>query len=45
MRFDSIHNPLFFFGPAALFVGYLLYMMIRKRKGERKGEGWREPEL
>jgi hypothetical protein len=45
MPLESIRNPLLFFGPAALFVGYLLYIMIRKRKGERPGEGWREPEL
>ncbi|HWE35382.1 MAG TPA: hypothetical protein VG406_02335 [Isosphaeraceae bacterium] len=45
MDLGAIRNPLFFFGPAALFVGYLLYMMIRRRKGERPGEGWRDPEL
>ena len=29
----------------ALVVAYLLYMMIRKRKGERPGTTVREPEL
>ena len=34
-----------FFGFAALLMTYLLYMMIRKRKGERPGSAIHEPEL
>ena len=41
----QITDPLVFYGVAALFVSYLLYMMIRKRKGERPGHEDREPEL
>lgn len=41
----QVTNPYWFFGPAALLVAYLLYMMIRKRKGERPGVGVSEPEL
>lgn len=45
MRFGEVTNPWVFFVPVGLFVAYLLYMMIRKRKGERKGDADREPEL
>ena len=41
----DITSPLVFFALAGLLVAYLLYMMIRKRKGERKGQEHREPEL
>ncbi len=41
----TVTNPYVFFGAAALVVAYLLYMMIRKRKGERPGTAVREPEL
>ncbi len=41
----DIKNPWYFFGPAAAVVAYLLYMMIRKRRGERPGVTNREPEL
>ena len=41
----SIDDPVVFLGISALLVGYLLYTMIRKRKGERPGEGDREPLL
>ncbi len=41
----QVTNPYYFFGAAALVLGYLLYMMIRKRKGERPGTTIREPEL
>lgn len=41
----EIHNPLIFWLAAGLVVGYLLYMMIRRRKGERPGHIDREPEL
>lgn len=41
----EITNPAVFWLAATLVVGYLLYMMIRKRKGERPGQIDREPEL
>ncbi len=41
----EIHSPAIFWTAAALVVGYLLYMMIRRRKGERPGQADREPEL
>lgn len=34
-----------YYPAAALFVSYLLYMMIRRRRGERAGTTVREPEL
>jgi hypothetical protein len=45
MHFEDIKNPYLFFVPAALLVGYVLYTMIRRRKGERPGQEKREPEL
>ena len=39
----EVKNPWIFFGVAGAIVAYLLYMMIRKRKGERPG--YREREL
>ena len=41
----QVTNPYYFFGAAGLVVAYLLYISIRKRKGERPGSGVREPEL
>jgi hypothetical protein len=41
----EINNPYVFYGVAGLLVAYLLYMMIRRRKGERPGSAVREPEL
>jgi hypothetical protein len=41
----DIKDPWYFFGPAAVVVAYLLYIMFRKRKGERPGVPNREPEL
>ena len=41
----EIKNPAIFFGAAALLVAYVLYTMIRKRKGLRPGHEDREPEL
>lgn len=41
----QVTNPYWFFGVAGAVVAYLLYMMIRKRKGERPGTAVREPEL
>jgi hypothetical protein len=39
----NVTDPWIFFGVAGAIVAYLLYMMIRKRKGERPG--FRENEL
>ena len=41
----SVTNPYAFFIPAGLVLAYLLYMTIRRRKGERPGTTVREPEL
>jgi hypothetical protein len=40
-----IKNAWVFYIASALVVGYLLYMMIRKRKGLRPGFDKKEPEL
>jgi hypothetical protein len=40
-----VNDPWIFFGVAGLIITYLLYMMIRKRKGERPGHRDREPDL
>jgi len=40
-----ITDPWVFFSISGLLVAYLLYTMIRKRKGGRPGEGDREPLL
>jgi len=45
MEHWPITNPWVFFGVAGSVVVYLLYMMIRRRKGERGGGPDREPEL
>jgi hypothetical protein len=41
----SITDPRIFFGIAAAVVGYVLYMMIRRRKGERSPVASQELEL
>jgi hypothetical protein len=41
----SVTDPRIFFGVAALVVGYVCYMMIRKRKGERPGAASRDLDL
>jgi hypothetical protein len=41
----AVTDPWVFFGVAGAVVAYLLYMMIRRRKGERSGIPDREPEL
>jgi hypothetical protein len=41
----QIRSPVVFFGAAALLIVYVLYMMLRSRKGERPGQVDREPEL
>lgn len=43
--FHPIKNPYLFLGASALIVAYLLYTMIRKRKGLRPGYEKSEPEL
>ncbi len=40
-----VTDPWIFYGTAGAIVGYVLYMMIRKRKGERSGVAGRELEL
>ena len=42
---DQVTNPFAFYGISALFVAYLVYMMVRRRKGERPGSEEREAEL
>jgi hypothetical protein len=44
MDLSSIKNPWVFFGLGGALVAYLLYTMVRRRKGER-GMRNREPEL
>jgi hypothetical protein len=41
----SITDSRIFFGVAGALVVYVLYMMVRRRKGERPGVVTREPEL
>jgi hypothetical protein len=41
----SIKNPLVFFPLAGALIAYILYMMIRRRKGLRAGHGPSEAEL
>ncbi len=41
----QVNDPLVFYGVGGLLVAYLLYMMIRKRKGERPGSTIQEPDL
>jgi len=41
----KIKSPIVFLGLSALLVAYLIYTMIRKRKGLRPGFENREPEL
>jgi hypothetical protein len=41
----TIKNLYIFIGIAAVLVSYILYTMVRSRKGERPGQEDREPEL
>ena len=41
----AITNRWVFFGIGGALVAYLLYTMVRRRKGERAGTPDREPEL
>jgi hypothetical protein len=45
MNHWTITDPWVFFGVGGALVVYLLYTMVRRRKGERAGEADREPEL
>jgi lipoprotein signal peptidase len=40
-----VTDPWIFYGIAGAIVAYVLYMMIRKRKGERSGVASHELEL
>lgn len=40
-----VKDPYIFFGVAGPLLAYLIYMMLRKRKGERPGTAVHEPEL
>jgi hypothetical protein len=41
----AIKDPWVFFGVGGMIMVYMLYMMIRRRKGERDGGPDQEPEL
>jgi len=41
----AVTDPYVFFGIAGAVVSYLLYMMIRRRKGDLSGMADREPDL
>lgn len=45
MNWREIQNPLVFGAASAALIGYILYMIIRRRKGERPGVRDTEPEL
>ncbi|GIW88416.1 MAG: hypothetical protein KatS3mg108_2740 [Isosphaeraceae bacterium] len=45
MTFLNIESPMVFGVVATLLIGYILYMMIRRRKGLRPGYTDREPEI
>ena len=45
MKDGWVTNPWIFFGTAGVIVAYVLYMMIRKRKGERAEVAGRELDL
>ncbi len=40
----TVTSPVVFFAAATLVVAYLVYMIVRKRRGERPGFD-REPEI
>jgi hypothetical protein len=40
-----VKDPWIFYGIASLVLSYVIYMMIRRRKGERPGVASRELEL
>ena len=41
----AIKDPWVFFGVGGMVIVYMLYMMIRRHKGERNGGPDQEPEL
>jgi hypothetical protein len=41
----AIHDARIFFGFAGAVLAYLLYMMIRKRRGERPGDTDQDSDL
>lgn len=41
----NVTSPLVFGAAAAALIGYILYMIIRKRKGLRAGSSVSEPEI
>jgi hypothetical protein len=41
----AIKDPWVFFGVGGMVVVYVLYMMIRRHKGERAGRSGQDPEL
>jgi hypothetical protein len=45
MKHWMVTDPWIFYGVAGAVVAYLLYMMIRRRRGERAGLADNEPEL
>lgn len=45
MTFLNIESPAVFAAVATLLIGYILYMMVRRRKGLRPGQTDREPEI
>jgi hypothetical protein len=45
MNWMAIKSPIVFYAISALLFAYLLYTMIRRRRGERPGTRVREPEI
>jgi hypothetical protein len=45
MTWLNVQSPIVFGAASAILIGYILYMMIRRRKGERPGVRDTEPEL
>jgi hypothetical protein len=41
----NVESPILFAAAAALLIGYILYMIVRRRKGLRPGFTDREPEI
>ena len=41
----DIKNAYIFYAASAVIIGYIVYMMIRRRKGERAETTVREPDL
>ena len=41
----EIKDATVFYAVAGVIIGYIVYMMVRRRKGERAGAVKREPEL